>query len=192
MAARALWGSKTYEPDDLETPLIKDSDLEPWSTIITHLAANDGWNSARLGANEPAPAELMRLSPRIWDVIAIPPEEPPSLNIPRKTEVIATCADDLERIATEFIPDLVDDLFDARSSSAVITQWVSVIRYSHLTAVSNDRPDAFFAHVAGAIWEVLILLDDGFYAIPHPLRHDDEEQASNGTKAEQRHAADAS
>lgn len=179
VAARSLWGSQTYEPGDLETQSSNRSELEPWRTIITLLAGGSKWNSVRLGANQPAPDELTRLSPRIWDVIAVPPEGPHHPNVARKAAVVAMCADDLERIAGEFIPELIDDLFDAGASSAVITHWVSVIRHTHLSTVSKDDPDHFFAHVAGAIWEVLILLDDAFEAIPHPLRSNGEEQVSD-------------
>lgn len=179
VAARALWGSKNYVPGALTARSSNQSDLEPWQAIINLLADTNKWDSVRLGANEPAPEELSRLSPRIWDVIAVPPEVPPNLNVARKASVVAGCADDLERIATEFIPELIDDLLDARASSAVITHWVSVFRHTHLTAVGNDGLDHFFSHVAGAIWEVLILLDESFDAIPHPLRPSGKESSSD-------------
>ncbi len=180
VAARSLWGSQTYEPGDLETDSTTDRfGLEPWPRIITLLSSNSEWNVVRLGANQPAPDELTRLSPRIWDIISVPPDAFPNQNVARKAAVVAMSADDLQRIADEYIPELINDLYDARASSAVITHWVGVIRNTHLPTVDKVFPDHFFPHIAGAIWEVLILLDDAFNEIPHPLRTRGEEQVSD-------------
>jgi hypothetical protein len=181
IAARTLWASQNYEPGDLENLSTDYSALEPWRTIINRLSCNSKWHSARLAANDPSPDELTRLSPRIWDIMPVPSEKPPNPNVARKAAIVSACADDFERIANEWIPELIDDLFEARSSSAVITHWVSVLRHSHLFSLTDDE-DAFFAHTAGAIWEVLVSFDDAYYAIPHPLHGDEEREIDHANE----------
>lgn len=173
VAARALLGSANYKPGDIESRSTTFSDIEPWRTIISILGHTNGWALQRLGANEPAPDELGRLSPRVWDIIAVPREDSPGLNIARRTAIVEACADDLEWIADEFVPELIDDLFEARQSSAVITHWVYFLRYNCLQQDNAEAQDHFFPHVAAAIWEVLFLFDKSFHDIPHPLRRDE-------------------
>jgi hypothetical protein len=170
VAARALWASRSYLPDTIERSSADDSKLESWRAIIAVLADDQGWDASRLSADDPAPAELTLLSPRIWDLMAVPAEKPPSLNVSRRTILLEQCAADFERIANEFIPQIVGDVFEARASAAVITHFVNFLRHDCAKQIASGKQEGFFAHIGGAIWEVLVVFDESYFDIAHPLR----------------------